>query len=197
MFSFGFEIEGFYEDGQKCVQVPPDNYPRDAFAGLVELRNYGPGEIVPQLLEISHQMSLYNDVNFTCHKHTFSRKDQVRLIANRGNKTPFNLGNIYGLSPRLVGNATLASFQVSFSVMRVVKNNNQDYHLGILFDYVPIIRRLDLEFKEEIVQSNRQPGFYAIKGNRVEYRSLPNFAFRGFNHIHEFSERLNKCFKGG
>jgi hypothetical protein len=47
-----------------------------------------------------------------------------------------------------------------------------------MFDFRPIIERLDKEFAAELKMSNRQPGFYAVKDDcRVEYRSLPNFVF--------------------
>lgn len=47
-----------------------------------------------------------------------------------------------------------------------------------LFDFYPIVKKLDDEFKNEIKAANRQAGFYAIKdGCRLEYRSLPNSVF--------------------
>lgn len=47
-----------------------------------------------------------------------------------------------------------------------------------LFDYVDIIQKLDTVFMEDIKNSKRKKGIYAIKegigGDRIEYRSLPN-----------------------
>lgn len=47
-----------------------------------------------------------------------------------------------------------------------------------IFNYPEIINKLDIEFKDEILNSNRVKGVYAIKpgslGDRIEYRSLPN-----------------------
>lgn len=47
-----------------------------------------------------------------------------------------------------------------------------------VFDYVTILRKLDIMFTEEIKNTNRVKGVYAIKngelGKRIEYRSLPN-----------------------
>ena len=37
-----------------------------------------------------------------------------------------------------------------------------------------IVKNLDKAFKEEIKEAARQPGEYAIKEHRLEYRSLPN-----------------------
>lgn len=58
----------------------------------------------------------------------------------------------------------------------VSKSANKSY--AGLFDYVSIIRRLDIAFAKEIVNTKRVKGVYAIKegllGDRIEYRSLPN-----------------------
>lgn len=47
-----------------------------------------------------------------------------------------------------------------------------------VFDYISIIRKLDNTFIEDIKNSNRVKGVFAIKdgelGKRIEYRSLPN-----------------------
>lgn len=47
-----------------------------------------------------------------------------------------------------------------------------------IFDYVSIIAKLDEAFKQELIDSQRVKGVYAIKkgelGDRIEYRSLPN-----------------------
>ena len=54
----------------------------------------------------------------------------------------------------------------------------EDKKYSNVFNYVDIIKKLDNIFKQEITDSKRVKGVYAIKngelGDRVEYRSLPN-----------------------
>jgi len=58
----------------------------------------------------------------------------------------------------------------------VTKTATKNY--ASLFDYVSLINKLDEAFKQEIIESGRVKGVYAIKdgelGDRIEYRSLPN-----------------------
>lgn len=62
----------------------------------------------------------------------------------------------------------------SYKYDKIVKEKSY----SILFNYVDIIRKLDLVFEKDITETNRVKGVYAIKdgvyGSRIEYRSLPN-----------------------
>lgn len=66
--------------------------------------------------------------------------------------------------------------QVEDKSKYVSKTENKEY--SQVFDYVSIIRDLDIKFAKEIADTKRVKGVYAIKdgklGKRIEYRSLPN-----------------------
>ena len=87
-----------------------------------------------------------------------------------------NTGKI--LSP----NKFKASLQVNISSNKVEKisidGKIKEIYSSNVFNFNPIIKSFDDEFKQEINSSGRVSGVYAIKdgqfGKRVEYRSLPN-----------------------
>lgn len=60
---------------------------------------------------------------------------------------------------------------------RYEKSNEVKSH-SVVFDYLTTIFSLDESFRDEIDESHRVKGVYAIKdgilGDRIEYRSLPN-----------------------
>lgn len=61
-------------------------------------------------------------------------------------------------------------------------------------DVGKIVRALDKAFEDEIRKSRRQPGEYAIKGDRLEYRSLPNSAVELINdRIPSFLNKIKKA----
>lgn len=114
----------------------------------------------------------------------------------RWEKDQVSVQNIYGKTPRRLGNRTLASLQINVSNRLAKKYTDSKGNVfpdryGAI-DVIPIVRGLDKEFSDEIKNSNRQPGMYAVKDDiRLEYRSLPNSVFL----LTEFPERLYKVFK--
>ena len=180
MLKFGFELEGFYSPGGGLPQIPPKGYPVDGFPGLVELRNSGGGDMDVQYFDIARLLAKYPDIDITRHTWTFSPQERNELRGRtREPKSSEVIQNIYNKHPRALGSKTLASFQINIS--RLDKSEWWDdkgrfhYPEYGLFDYLPIIRALDIEFSDEIKASGRQPGMYCIKNfKRVEYRSLPN-----------------------
>lgn len=182
MLVFGFELEGFYTlDGNK-VTLPPLSYPTDGFPGLVELRTNGGHALDECYAEIMRLRLATPNVDFSKPSHVFSREERGAIRRRHSEKTAWDIRNLYGKAPRLLGNKTIASLQISVSNLLSKEYRCKD---GVLypavyglFDIPHIVRNLDREFKTEIKLSGRQPGEYAIKmDRRLEYRSLPNSAF--------------------
>ncbi len=80
-----------------------------------------------------------------------------------------------------------ASLQLNISENTEVKHTYRDKDnvpqtftksVSNVFDYYKIIKKLDTEFAEQIAETKRVKGIYAMKdgklGTRIEYRSLPN-----------------------
>ena len=73
-----------------------------------------------------------------------------------------------------------AALQINFSKDRYLYTTDKGRRIngGVIFNYVDLIRGLDIEFKEEIKATKRVSGIYSIKdgevSERIEYRSLPN-----------------------
>lgn len=202
---FGVELECFYLDQFGEVCVPPAHLPTDGFAGLVEFRTIGGQSLAAAMGDISTQIMQTQEACRLAHhidRHTFSGHELavIRRRANVPAKSFDEIENIYGLAPKNLKGAAIASFQVSFSQPggSHYTRNTPDARLvqGYdVFDFVPYIRRLDKEFKAEISASGRQPGFYAVKGDRVEYRSLPSSVYKYHTEaIDALYQRLNRVF---
>lgn len=172
-FKFGFELEGFFTNSSGDVCVPPKEYPTDDFPGLCEVSSTGGKSLEGAYFQVLNEyrkypFSLMND-------HKFSRADKDKIRARHSEKGGVNISNIYGKNQKLLGNNTQASFQINISKPMFTVNGVEYYGL---FDFVPIVRALDEEFKSEIKDSGRLPGFYSVKDSkRLEYRSLPNSLF--------------------
>ena len=68
----------------------------------------------------------------------------------------------------------MAGVHISFTEEGSYTVDHREYKYCKNFDWPQIFLALDREFKEEIAQSKRRPGFYELKPDgRVEYRSLP------------------------
>jgi hypothetical protein len=138
-------------------------------------------ELIPEI-EVSEEFvkSLRKDENFVNSKHF----EVLKELSIYGKKTSKIL-------PRKKYKAALQiniSDNKSFSYHVYEKNQiNEEYEYtskikerqySSIFDYVSIIRNLDILFKKEIKDTKRIPGVYCIKdgelGKRIEYRSLPN-----------------------
>lgn len=198
---FGFELEGFYIDRGLGVALPPSSYPVDGFPGLAEVRTVGGKNLDEAYFDLLNEYRKY-PFNTNLFEHTFSTT-QKRLIRKRQSvKESIDISNVYGKEPKQLGNKTIASLQINISNQVYAggqfvvdsKLRTEAPRFGI-FDYMPIIKALDEEFKAEIKAANRQPGFYAIKdGCRVEYRSLPNTVFKtGLDDVTELLARIKKA----
>lgn len=199
MFKFGFELEGFMFVGDGLLTIPPKTYPTDGFPGLVELRTRGAQRLEDAYADIITERVKHHDVDFNTCSATFDGKQRAELRRRYSEKTQWDIRNIYGKTPRLMGNKTIASLQINIS--NVVAEERTDdkgsYHhprYG-LFDVTQVIFNLDNAFENEIKAANRQPGEYCIKDNtRLEYRSLPNFAFEfNLGIAQRFLDKINEC----
>ena len=203
--SVGFELEGFRFDSTRSnIILPKTSDPVDGFPGLVELRNYGGGEVMKQLLSLVGSYLALEDSANVCFQ-TFEYKFPAVLLHELRRRTGItkemlHVRNIYGLAPRNYPKHQ-ASFQISLSNKKSFyytdsNKESQTAEYNAVFDYVSVIRKLDEEFKYEIKTSKRRPGFYALKEGRVEYRSLPNFVgdiFSNTTQIRELEQRISRC----
>ncbi len=187
---FGFELEGFYKEAGK-IALPPKHYPTDGFPGLCEVRTNGGKSLELAYFELLNEFRRYPFS--TLHAEwTFTPEEKRRIRARHSEKTAVDIRNIYYKLPKALGNRTLASLQINFSRENGVTERG-DTKYG-LFDYFPIIKQLDEEFSSEIIASGRQCGWYAVKGDRVEYRSLPNTIFTtDLNGITALLNRITKA----
>ena len=198
-FKFGFEVEGFFVNNEDVITLPPERYNHDDFPGLAEARTVGGDEIDVQYYMMLMEMDKLTGVDFSLHQHTFTPREKASIRARHYEKGGVSINNVYGKAPKSLGNKTIASFQINFSDLSEDLNlslsNNSQFRRKLfrIFDFVEIIRNLDEEFRAEITDSGRQPGFYSVKdGVRVEYRSLPNFVVT--QPPQTVIKRIKKCF---
>ena len=207
-YHYGFEIEGFDTDPKTHDPIIPSkkisSFDKDGFPGLVEVRTSGGNPCIYQAgFELLRHMAKYPLVRFDIHEHVFSGKEKNLLRQEQTSKQPVTINNVYGKSPRLLGNKTLASLQINISNCLAPSYTNKD---GVVFparygllDINRIVRNLDDLFRVYIKNSNRQPGFYAIKDNgiRLEYRSLPNFVMtQGIYMLHGMLTNIKNIVEG-
>lgn len=200
-YLYGFEIEGFDTDSSTHNIIIPSNrinfFDKDGFPGLVEVRTSGGNSCIHQAgFELLKEMAKYPSVRFDICEHIFSGEEKNKLRREQTTKRSVEINNIYGKSPRLLGNKTIASFQINISNRLADTYRNKD---GVMFpptygllDINKIVRNLDKLFEVDIKNSKRQPGFYAIKDNgiRLEYRSLPNYTMA--DNMYMLYEMLTK-----
>jgi len=184
MFKYGLELEVFYSKNKNEIELPPKEYPTDGFPGLIEIRTSGHLLLKDAISDIYSKLHLenidYNSLLFIS-EATFTPEQKRELRKRAYIKNSWDIQNIYNKKPRALGNKTIASFQINISYLKSQEYRNKD---GIVFperfsllDVPKIVKNLDNEFKQEILNSKRQPGEYCVKGDRLEYRSLPNTVF--------------------
>lgn len=202
MFRYGFELEGFLLDreGNLCVAHPNKGYPLDGHPGIIEIRNTGGGDLNQQyfnLFSVISKLPKSNELHFSSEFAwaEFSGEQLSFLRKHHDfHKETQEVFNLYNKAPKRWGNKNGASFQINVSnlleegrseiVGTTIRKTPDKY--GLL-DISGIVRRLDEEFREEIIDSGRQIGCYTIKDNiRLEYRSLPNTVFTS-----QFEDSLN------
>jgi hypothetical protein len=212
---FGFELEGFCSKGRgenTEIVIPPNTVPVDGFPGLIEARTTGGGSLsgqlatlVTELVRIQTELNrtdLYFEYGWPSFKFSGEQMQFMRKT-RRFDKRQVDIQNVYGKSPRRYGNKSLASFQINISNhigggYQTTLKNDVKYDIpnqyGLL-DIRGIVTALDKEFAQEIKDTDRQPGMFAIKDYvRLEYRSLPNFVFER-EYERGFAKRLEKVFK--
>lgn len=177
------------EDGGAGQIIPPpknDSSPKDGFPGLCELRTTGGKGLEEAAAELHLQLLRLRRmpyVDFSAYDYKFSGAEMAYMRKNfRFEKDQIDVLNIYGKKPRALNGRTLASFQINISNLLHSEYKKNDVVIpatyGIL-DVYGIVSRLDKAFAADIKNSNRQPGMYCIKDDvRLEYRSLPNSAWR-------------------
>jgi len=202
MLRFGFELEGVFTEGENNdLAIPPKHYPTDGFPGLVELRTSGYKALKEAYADILVLYSEYPDVDFSCNVAIFSAEQRAELRRREERKSAWDIQSLYGKAPRLLGNQTIASCQINVSNLLSEARTDKEGkyhspHWGLL-DIPRIVRALDEEFAEEIREARRQPGEYCVKDVRLEYRSLPNFAFEfDLTKAKKFLDRIEGCVKG-
>jgi hypothetical protein len=208
-FRFGFELEGFNTNKDGEVQLPEKGMPLDGFPGLVEVRTSGGQTLEDAIWLLKREVSKYPLVNFSLCRHRFNAADLSLLRRNYPfSKRQVEVNNVYGLKPRLMAGITMSSLQISISrqvaepyqVQRIDSNGRTFIHSHSaqygLFDFVPVIRKLDSLFAEPIKRSGRAPGWYAVKGDRVEYRSLPSSVWADWGYKpRALQALLETCFQ--
>lgn len=197
MFLYGFEVEGFYQGNADWI--PPKNYPTDGFPGLVEFRTENGSSLEDCYAQLCGKSLIYSNVSIGVSSTVFNRKAREEFRRRWLEKGSCDIQNLYGKRPRLLGNKTIASFQINISYLlsKRYTDNKGSIHserYGAL-DVPRIVRNLDTEFSKEIQAAGRQKGEYAIKDNiRLEYRSLPNSVFNfNPNVFREVMRRIKMC----
>ena len=182
----GFEREMFVinEEGkpQDTVRL---KLPSDNCGYLCESRGEPHTDIflaIASMLSIEETIiSKINSLNLhplLTNRMKFDRKTELRYIKRYAKGTD-NERNLYGfIKGRKYGNKT-AGLHIHFGQTENVWLLDRYGHMNLVdlitkhMDIPTIIRKLDIEFKEEIKLSKRQKGLYEIKQHGFEYRSLP------------------------
>ena len=200
MIRYGFELEGYWKTGNS-TGLPPKTYPTDGFPGLIEFRTVNHHTLIGAWIYLLKDMFQFDLSGFdsSINEHTFTAEEKRILRKRNWGKTPVDVQNLYDKKPRPLGNKSIASFQINLSnCTRLAYTDDKGVKHPDLFtalDVGKIVKSLDNEFKSEIKSSGRQVGEYAIKGNRLEYRSLPNFVapWNEPMKVKNFLERIRKC----
>jgi hypothetical protein len=196
MFKYGLELEAFCgndsADGE--ITLPPIGAPTDGFPGILEFRS-GPntdlytcyGEVHSRLTRFANESYPFQAV-FSFPEYKFPRELLAEIRRRAHFKSQVDIQNLYGKKPRHLNGRTIASLQLNISN----QISSECYHHSTgkpsvftpaaygLLDIPKIVSALDDQFENEIKESGRQKGEYAIKdGVRLEYRSLPCSAFSG------------------
>lgn len=91
--------------------------------------------------------------------------------------------NLYGYEAHKQRNRKTAGIHISFTCHRTHscyyaagdRYERDEFEYQPNWDWVQLFRHLDIQFKDEIKEAKRNPGFYELKPDgRIEYRSLPN-----------------------
>lgn len=140
-------------------------------------------------MEIVSQHQFTNDdiINYRKDKQALNRKE-LEVLEEFSIYPNGNLGKL------LKRGEVKASLQINFSKHKSVSyveyekvtvedkskyiSTTKSKQYSCLFNYISVIEKLDIIFKDDIDKTKRTKGVYTIKdgvfGDRIEYRSLPN-----------------------
>lgn len=183
----GLEKEFFLLKEDAPVLVPP-GIPHDDCGWLVEAR----GEPYPDVFQAVYSLranaaSIEDRIKGMTMTDTPVMKipKSLRLQAGRIYvKGLAQYQNLYGFEDHLLkGEESSAGVHISFTRPVSDYKTHTDakgekhrvpFEYNANFDWPYIFTALDAEFKSEIKEAHRRPGFYELKTDgRVEYRSLP------------------------
>lgn len=198
MKNFGIELEFFVKEVSTGNIIPAykatTNLDGNPFVGELKTKIYSNiYELVYNLKSLIHEESdLLKLKGFEMVFDPIVKISKEEFISLRRDKKYINQKelelldeiSIYNKSTGKVlpSNIYKASLQINISDNDCkdiyIDGKSKEVNTSNVFDFNKIIRMLDIQFKNEIKQTNRVPGVFAIKngilGNRVEYRSLPN-----------------------
>lgn len=201
----GLEREFWLEDKGREILLIPDSLPADGCGLLVEARG-GPGsdayDAVASLEADAWRIrdKLANDPALPglMLADTSYRKVSAKLLLEAlriHGKQRVAWRNLYGHSKHANPAGTItAGLHVSFTDERYFwkKATDKSQAYNAAWDFPLLFKIMDNEFKREIRDSLRRPGFYEVKPDgRIEYRSLPSSAM----DARSLPGRLAKCLK--
>jgi len=179
---YGLEKEYFiYKDGI-ITSVPINLLPYDECGYLVEARGKPADNILEAVYLLkAEEHKLYAKAMENHYVLIVLPLDKIPPKLSLKLRRQFTKGiteyqNLYGYEAHRNGSLVTAGLHISFTNPRTIKNKEgYDIVVNGMFDYIQLFRLLDKEFKDEIKESKRNPGFYELKSDgRIEYRSLPN-----------------------
>lgn len=174
---YGFEREFFVKDADGNYVLTPTGLPHDDCGFLAESRG------VPQSDPLTAVFCLYADerkLNETAEKLNLTlvletavklpAKLRLEAIRKYGKAAiPQSRGNVYGRFAPFSHAVQHAGLHVHFSEEELIDGRR----VARMFDFVPLVQKLDKAFAGEIKAARRAPGYYEMKPYGVEYRSLP------------------------
>ncbi len=184
MLILGLEREYFCTNAAGDVQVVPTGVPADECGWLMEARGLpatNPEEAVFSLLADEYRVlraARAHGVSASFEPVMRVPEPVRRAASRRYAKGLTRHQNLYGHpAHRIRHPLATAGIHVSFTNPQSFRND-KGVELGPayrIFDFAKLFRAIDQEFKVEIEEARRLPGFYELKPDgRIEHRSLPN-----------------------
>lgn len=177
----GLEKEFFLIKNDKFTIVPSEGFPFDDSGLLTEARSQAFNS--PEEAVFSLQADIFR-LDQLAFSHGIKLLDQpiaiidrdTRLLASRKfQKGLTKYQNLYNFKHHKNNSKeTPAGIHISFTRPETFNNDKGTFTYNRMFDWVQLFKFLDQEFKQEIKEAKRNPGFYELKPDgRIEYRSLP------------------------
>ena len=166
-------------EGDLIIPVPC-GLPYDDSGMLVEARGKpfrSPVDAVYSLMASVHELRHMTKATLVTLPYAKVTKEQKFAVRRSFSKGTNNYQNLYGYEyHKTRQNEHTSGIHISFTnpAFSTAKDGTR-MEYNAMFDFPQLFRKLDMEFKDEIKASKRNPGFYEIKSDgRVEYRSLPS-----------------------